>query len=154
VAAVFSKLQLKDQRQIVVIDAPASFEPEMLALRNVQVLRKIPAHGAAFCLAFMTTPAQLERYARDLGRHVQGDALVWVAYPKGTSKRYRSELHRDLGWTALGELGYEPVRMIAIDEDWSALRFRRATFIPRMKRAARHAISRAGKAKARKAGKS
>jgi hypothetical protein len=53
-----------------------------------------------------------------------------------------------MGWKPMGELGYEPVRMIAIDEDWSALRFRKAEFIKTMKRGAEHTISRAGKAKA------
>ena len=45
--------------------------------------------------------------------------------PKGTSKRYKSEIHRDTGWQAIGQAGFEPVRAVAIDEDWSALRFRR-----------------------------
>ena len=34
----------------------------------------------------------------------------------------------------MGEAGFEPVRMVAIDEDWSALRFRRAEFIKNMTR--------------------
>ena len=33
-----------------------------------------------------------------------------------------------------GAAGFEPVRMVAIDEDWSALRFRRAEFIKTMTR--------------------
>ncbi len=40
--------------------------------------------------------------------------------------------------------------MVAIDEDWSALRFRRAEFIKTMKRDASHALSKAGKARAKK----
>ena len=144
---VFGKLQLKDQQQIVIIDAPDSFEGEIHALKGVRVLRKLDA-PAGFTLAFMITPAQLERYATALGRHAAGDALVWIAYPKGSSKRYRSELNRDSGWKPMGELGYEPVRMVAIDEDWSAVRFRKAQFIKTMKRGAEHAISSAGKAKA------
>ncbi len=73
---------------------------------------------------------------------------MWIAYPKGTSKRYACEFNRDTGWRALGRLGFEPVRQIAIDEDWSALRFRRADFIKSMTRAADRAISATGKAKA------
>jgi hypothetical protein len=146
---VFDKLQLKDQRDIVILDAPESFEPHIRALNNVRVQRKF-ASATGFSLAFMTTPAQLERYAAGVKRHASGDAAVWVAYPKGSSKRYRSQLSRDDGWEPLGALGYEPVRMIAIDEDWSALRFRKAEFIKTMKRAAEHAISGAGKAKASK----
>lgn len=152
---VFDKLQLKDQQDIVIIDAPDSFEAQIRALEKVRVRRKLDA-SADFTLAFMITAAQLERYAQALGKHASGDAIVWVAYPKGSSKRYRSELNRDSGWKPLGELGYEPVRMVAIDEDWSAVRFRKAEFIKTLKRGAEHAISSAGKARAsgaRKKGK-
>jgi len=35
----------------------------------------------------------------------------------------------------MGELGFEGVRQVAIDADWSALRFRRVEFIRTMRRA-------------------
>ena len=125
---VFRKLQLKDQQDIVVLDAPDSFEKEIQALKGVRVQRKFRG-PAAFSLAFMITAAQLRRYAAGISKHVTGDAAVWVAYPKGSSKRYKSELNRDCGWQPLAALGYETVRMVAIDDDWSALRFRKAEFV-------------------------
>src|SRR5262249_2763485 len=67
-------------------------------------------------------------------RKTAGDAIVWLAYPKGTSKKYKSQINRDNGWNALGREGFEPVRMVAIDQDWSALRFRRVEFIKNMRR--------------------
>jgi hypothetical protein len=54
------------------------------------------------------------------------DEVIWLAYPKLSSKKYTCEFNRDTGWQALGDIGFEGVRMVAIDEDWSALRFRRA----------------------------
>ena len=77
----------------------------------------------------------------------RGDAVVWLAYPKGSSKRYTSTINRDTGWDSLGAAGFEGVRMVAIDEDWSALRFRRAEFIKSMKRDPKHAMSAVGKSK-------
>ena len=59
---------------------------------------------------------------------------MWYAYPKGTSKRYTCEFNRDNGWAVVGEQGFEPVRQVAIDEDWSALRFRKVSFIKTMTR--------------------
>ncbi|MFM7857171.1 MAG: hypothetical protein ACKO96_35940, partial [Flammeovirgaceae bacterium] len=44
------------------------------------------------------------------------------------------EFNRDNGWSILGKLGFEPVRMVAIDEDWSALRFRKPKDIKKMTR--------------------
>ncbi|MDZ7812318.1 MAG: hypothetical protein U5L74_04040 [Ideonella sp.] len=40
--------------------------------------------------------------------------------------------HRTL--LMLGAAGFEPVRQVVVDEDWSALRFRRAEFIKTLAR--------------------
>jgi hypothetical protein len=72
---------------------------------------------------------------------------VWFAYPKGTSKRYTSQINRDKGWQVLGDLGFEPVRSVAIDEDWSASRFRRVEFIKKMTRAKELRMTAQGKAR-------
>jgi len=53
---------------------------------------------------------------------------------------YRCDFNRDTGWVALGEIGFEGVRQIAIDEDWTALRFRRVEFIKTLTRDASRAI--------------
>ena len=45
---------------------------------------------------------------------------MWVAYPKGN----RTDLNRDSLWPILGEFGMRPISQVAIDEVWSALRFR------------------------------
>ena len=62
------------------------------------------------------------------------EGLFWICYPKGSSKKYTCEFNRDNGWTKLGELGFEPVRQIAFDEDWSALRFKLVGDIKKMTR--------------------
>ena len=148
---VFQKMNLKAQSEIVVLNAPESFEPELAALQGVRVLRSLEDCTAVdFFLAFVTHQEDLDRLAKAAAAKARGDALLWFAYPKASSKRYRCEFNRDSGWTALGEAGYEPVRQVAIDEDWSALRFRNAKFIARMIRPESVAMSAAGKEKARK----
>jgi len=151
---VFGKLNLKDQSEIVVLGAPESFETELSRLRGVVVRRDAPgAKGVAFALAFVKRQAELDSAAKALTRRAEGDAVLWFAYPKGTSKRYSCEFNRDTGWAALGAAGFEPVRMVAIDEDWSALRFRRAEFIKTLTRDKVHAMSAEGRKRAGKKGK-
>jgi hypothetical protein len=146
---VFKKLNLKDQGEIVVVNAPASFEGELKKLGGVKVRRRLPAkRPVAFALSFVTTQPEVDALAKAVGKLAEGDAVVWFAYPKGSSKRYTSEINRDDGWTAVGKAGFEPVRMVAIDEDWSAVRFRRVEFIKTMTRGAEWAMTKAGKAKA------
>ena len=44
----------------------------------------------------------------------------WVVYPKGN----RADINRDTLWPILAEYGFRPITQIAVDEVWSALRFR------------------------------
>ena len=129
-ATVFEKLNLKLQREIVVINAPASFEPELTALKDVVVLGDAKkAKVVHFAIAFATKQAEVDALSKALVSKAEGDALLWFAYPKGTSKKYQCEFNRDSGWDVLRSAGFDTVRAVAIDEDWSALRFRRVEFI-------------------------
>lgn len=141
-SSVFKKLNLKAQEEIVVVNAPQSFEAELAKLDAVRVVRDSGrAQTIEFALAFVTTRAELDRLSRALSAKAEGDAILWIAYPKQTSKRYTCEFNRDSGWIALGDAGFEPVRQVAIDEDWSALRFRRAEYIKSMSRDPQRRIS-------------
>jgi hypothetical protein len=127
---VFQKLNWKAQPEIVVFNAPASFEPELARLRAVKIVRdpKKPKE-VGFALAFATRQTELDRLSTLLAKASQGDVLLWFAYPKGTSKRYTCEFNRDNGWQIIRGAGFDSVRQVAIDEDWSALRFRRVEYI-------------------------
>ena len=139
---VFAKLNLKDQKQIVVLDSPSSFESELASLKGVEIIRDLKkAKQLSFSLAFVTTQEQVNALGPAIARKAEGDAIVWLAYPKGTSKKYKLQINRDHGWDALGHEGFEPVRMVAIDEDWSAVRFRRAKFIKNMTRPKEHRLA-------------
>lgn len=136
----FAKLNLKDQKEIVVVNAPASFEPELKALKGVTVRRDVKGGDIDFWLGFVTTQKEVDTLGLQVGKKAKGDAIVWFAYPKASSKKYKSEIKymseidHASGWAVLGKAGFEPVRKVAIDEDWSALRFRRVEFIKTMKR--------------------
>lgn len=146
---LFKKLNLGTHSVIHVLDAPPSFEPELAALEGVEVRRTL-AGEASFVMAFAVTQAQLDAASRAAARAATGDAVIWIAYPKKTSRRYRCEFDRDSGWTVIGAAGFEPVRQVAIDEDWSALRFRKVEFIKAITRNPDGAISQAGRARAAK----
>ncbi len=145
---LFKKLNLKDQQEILILNAPDSFEPALEALEGVTVLRDLAeVQTITFSLAFVTQQAEVDQLAGAIAPKTQGDAIVWFAYPKGTSKKYKCEFNRDTGWAVLGEAGFEGVRQVAIDADWSALRFRKVEFISSMTRDEKRAITEQGKAK-------
>ena len=127
---LFNKLNLKDHREILVVNAPRSFESELAALTGVTVFRdpgKVKV--VRFALVFATVQTEVDCLAKMLSAKAEGDALLWFAYPKGTSKKYQCDFNRDTGWRVLKSAGFDTVRAVAIDEDWSALRFRRVEFI-------------------------
>lgn len=143
---VFAKLNFKDQKQILILQPPASFESELATLKGVEIVRDLKkAKQVAFSLAFVIAQEEIDVLAPAIARKAEGDAIVWFAYPKGTSKKYKSRINRDNGWNVFGREGFEPVRMVAIDEDWSAIRFRRATLIKRITRAKEHRLTERGK---------
>jgi hypothetical protein len=138
---VFEKMNLKDRKEILVLNAPPTFEEELAALDGVSVLRE-PGHVGRFefALAFATTQRELDRLSRILVEKAEGDPLLWFAYPKGTSKRYTCDFNRDSGWDVVLAAGFETVGVVSIDEDWSALRFRRSEFVRRFVAAPSHAV--------------
>jgi hypothetical protein len=129
---VFAKLNLKAQREILVLNAPEDFEVTLAALEGVRVLRRLADTAVvSFALAFVTRQAEVDKLAHALAARAPRDPLLWFAYPKGTSRRYQCEFNRDTGWEKLRGAGFDTVRQVAIDADWTALRFRRVEFIKR-----------------------
>ena len=129
-ATIFEKLNLKDRQEIVVLDAPASFEAELADLPVITIHRHLEsAPEVGFFLAFVTLQSEVDALSPEVASRAKGDAIVWFAYPKGTSQKYKCDFNRDTGWDVLKAAGFDTVRAVAIDEDWSALRFRRKEFI-------------------------
>ncbi len=129
-APLFKKLNLGEHTEIAVFEAPDSFECELKRLSGIKIARNPRKPQAIkFGLAFAITQAQLDRLSKILTAAAEGDAVLWFAYPKGTSKRYRCEFNRDTGWSVLRAAGFDTVRSVAIDEDWTALRFRRREYV-------------------------
>lgn len=93
-----------------------------------------PTKKPDFMLAFVQKENEVNSLFFEMQKFATEDQQVWMAYPKGSSKRYKSEINRDSGWSYLGEFEYETVRQIAIDEDWSALRFRKTKYVKIMTR--------------------
>jgi len=125
---LFKKLNLGDHDVIHVINAPKSFETELAALSDVAVKRALSGN-VQFAIVFATAQKEVDSISTQLIKAAKGDAIIWMTYPKGSSKRYKCDFNRDSGWKMLKDAGFDSVRMVAIDEDWSALRFRRVEHI-------------------------
>lgn len=143
--SLLSKLQHAGG-QVVVLNAPPEFQQVMDKWRAEGLpvsQRRTP--GSQFVLAFVHNCGEIERNAGAIITSVGADGVLWFAYPKQSSRRYRSDIGRDSSWAAVGRMGFEGVRQVAIDDDWTALRFRHVDHIKTMQRDPSRAISPAGK---------
>ncbi len=149
---LFKKLNFKGQKKIVVLHSPSSFEAELADISAFTSVEKDPEKLATidFAVVFVMTQEQIDHSIQLIFPKLQGDAVLWFCYPKGSSKKYTCNFNRDTGWAALGKYNLEGVRQVAIDEDWSALRFRKTEYIKTLTRRESYALSEAGKARIRK----
>lgn len=146
---VFRKLQFKDNDRIYVLNAPKEFQPNLRSMEVLTTVKKSPncKQTYDFAMFFVKSRDDIRKYAQKAADKMNDDGLLWFAYPKKSSKNYKSDISRDDGWQPLGDLGYEPVRQISIDDDWSALRFRKVENIRKMRRSREMALSEKGKEK-------
>jgi len=75
---------------------------------------------AGVAIAFADDAASLRALLAEHGAALAAADVFWVAYPKGN----RTDVNRDSLWPILAEHGLRPVSQVAIDDVWSALRFR------------------------------
>lgn len=145
--SLLKKLNFRPPTRACVLGAPPSFLPALEEMnRQTQVDgRPIPGAAYDFALAFCERKAHIATHFNELREHLAPDAVLYFAYPKKSSKQYRSDISRDEGWEPLGEHGYEGVRMVSIDEDWSALRLRHADHIKTLRRDSSRTMSEEGK---------
>lgn len=144
---VLKKLNFKDQKMACVLKAPEAFSEHLADLKSLTSVQEAvkPQNTYDFALLFAVMKTDISALFNQVKNNLSKDGLLWIAYPKKSSKKYKSDISRDDGWQVLGDAGYEGVRMVAIDEDWSALRLRQAEFIKTMKRSQKMAMSEKGK---------
>jgi hypothetical protein len=152
---LFKKLNFKGQTNIVAINSPLSFEVELKEMSKIATLQKELTEIAEveFAICFATTQNEIDHFAAAIYPKLKGDAIIWLCYPKMTSKNYKCDFNRDTGWTSFGKYNLEPVRQVAIDDDFSALRFRKVEFIRTITRRESYALTADAKKRTTQKGK-
>jgi hypothetical protein len=128
---LITKLNDKGQKRIAVINAGEEFLGSLgTELKEVQIDKVIDQRFPyEFMIIFVRFVCEVELLAPQALHNLTADGLLWFAYPKKTSRKLTSDIDRDHGWEVIVDRGFDKVRQIAIDEEWSALRFRNVRFI-------------------------
>ncbi len=88
------------------------------------MLWRADGEAAGFLLVFAKDAADVAEVVAARRKKLSPGAVFWVGLPPNkTSRRYSSDINRDILWKLMTPLGFRPARNVAIDEDWSALRF-------------------------------
>lgn len=122
-SSLAKKLQIKPGSRIALVNAPPGYAERLEPLpEGARVVDLQP--GVDVLQVFAHDRAELEGAAGALGSVREG-GLLWVCYPKG-GKKAGTDLNRDLLWAELGKSGLAGVTLVAVDDTWSAMRFRPA----------------------------
>src|SRR2546425_12743767 len=103
--SLFEKLQLKDEKNLLIQGLPSSIEKQFCKLsfaKNMTPLLK--TRKIDFALVFAVNENQLNGILRDVMPALKEDSKFWVAYPKITSK-IATDLNRDSSWQKLTSAG-------------------------------------------------
>lgn len=128
---LLKKLNYKDQERIAIINADKSLTKSLTegldeVITDKEIDQRCPY---SFMIIFVTSIAQVQDIAPLALHNLTADGVLWFCYPKKSSVKYTTDLSRDHGWDALTGSGFRGIRIVAIDEDWSALRFRNNKYI-------------------------
>jgi len=117
------KLNLKPGQALALVNPPQGMAALLAGLLpENSLLHSVPEQAEAV-LVFLTRQDEAGLLPGIYTR-LKAGGLAWAAYPKGGSK-VPTDLNRDILWKLIEPLGWRPVRMVALDETWSAMRFRR-----------------------------
>ena len=123
ISQLSKKFQLKPGSRGVLFGEPAGFGLALEPLPDGTVIDEMPTGLYDYVLIFAQNSNDLRRWWETEVPHLKPDGLLWIAYPK-KSAGIKTDLTRDEGWAIIFQAGFTPVRQIAIDDIWSALRFR------------------------------
>ncbi len=122
-SALAKKLRLLAGMTALVLNAPPGYRELLGDLPVGVTLHTEPGGQSDFVHLFVHNRAELERQWPVALAALRRDGVLWLSYPKRSSKT-ETDLTRDEGWAVVSQAGLRPVTQVAIDDVWSALRFR------------------------------
>lgn len=118
-AAVAKKLAIKPGQRVIVHRCPDELHDLFKSVGAIFDRGTI----AEITISFVRMQAEIDNACKEGIALTSPGGVLWIAYPK-KSGALKSDVSRDVGWEAFAKAGWRPVTLVALDETWSAKRFR------------------------------
>lgn len=116
------KLGIKPDWQVIFINAPENYDSLLVALPEGVAVQKKLTGEFNFIQFFTTERGELEEQFPKLKAALKPDGMLWISWPKRAAKiptDLDENIIRDTGL----RIGLVDVKVIAVDEKWSGLKF-------------------------------
>ena len=114
------KMKLKPGARAAIINAPENYLGEFK--HDSEILQMLRG-TFDWIQIFVRDKAELDRLAPKAAKALRPDSLLWISFPKGSSK-IQTDLTRDKGWENLQSLNLKWTNLISVNETWSAFSLR------------------------------
>lgn len=120
--SLVEKLGIKPSTTVTFINHPPGYEKTLGALPQGVMIRLLEEGQFDFIQAFIKEHEELKTLFPILKNHLKMSGMLWISWPKGGSK-----VKTDLNENSIREIGLHnglvDVKVIAVDETWSGLKF-------------------------------
>ncbi len=121
---VAEKLQVREGQKLLIVNPPESYPESLVKHLPKSVAMLKDANGDADVIqAFTTSKSELNNQLGKLKRLLNPRGILWITYPKGSSK-IKTDINRDIIRKEAEKFGLEAVAIFSVDDDWSALRLK------------------------------
>jgi len=134
---VAQKLQVREGQKLLLVNPPQDYS-ELLAKQLPKNVVMVKGTGEADVIqVFTSSKSQLNEQLGKLRKLLPPKGILWVTYPKGTSK-IKTDINRDIIRKEAERFGLEAVAIFSVDNDWSALRLKHVSSAMRFQFPAAH----------------
>lgn len=116
------KLGLKTGQRVLFVDAPEGYDETLGDLPGGLDVKRRLVGDFDFLQVFLRRRADLGRRLPAARRRLRSDGMLWISWPKKTSPLWEDLTETDVRRWGL-EHGLVDVKVCAVDDDWSGLKF-------------------------------
>jgi hypothetical protein len=118
-ATLSEKLKLRLGQRAAVLNAPPGYLQQLTGPTAGQQVDESLSGKYGWLQVFVRNKAELTPLVPQIAAALEAQALLWIAFPKGSSK-IQTDLTRDKGWEPLQAADLKWINLVSVDETWSA----------------------------------